>query len=156
MEMERHLVNFLMGTDTIKETTAPDGYNLDGAKEKTFTLSETDDSVKIVYDNAGNGKYTIKETDTPVMGSISLKKTGEFLTGHEDDQGFVYENDNMTGAVYGLFAKEDIVKDDGTVCMESRNNELIQKQHQKLERSNSQELVKMEKKQQISTKDIIM
>lgn len=35
-------------------------------------------------------------------------------------------------------------------------HELIQKQHQKLERSNSQELVKMEKKQQISTKDIIM
>ena len=103
------------GTYTIKETTAPDGYNLDGAKEKTFTLSEKDDSVKIVYDNAGNGKYTIKETDTSVMGSISLKKTGEFLTGHKDDQGFVYENDNITGAVYGLFAKEDIVKDDGTV-----------------------------------------
>lgn len=102
------------GTYTIKETTAPDGYNLD-TEQKTFTLSEKSDSIKITYDNAGNGKATLNETDTPVMGSISLQKKGEYLTGHDGDAGFIYEDDNINGAVYGLFAKEDITKDDGTV-----------------------------------------
>lgn len=49
------------------------------------------------------------------MGSISLQKKGEYLTGHDGDVGFTYEDDNINGAVYGLFAKEDITKDDGTV-----------------------------------------
>lgn len=102
------------GTYTIKETTAPDGYNLD-TEQRTFTLSEKSDSIKIKYDNAGNGKATLNETDTPVMGSISLQKKGEYLTGHDGDVGFTYEDDNINGAVYGLFAKEDITKDDGTV-----------------------------------------
>lgn len=102
------------GTYTIKETTAPDGYNLD-TEQRTFTLSEKSDSIKIKYDNAGNGKATLNETDTPVTGSISLQKKGEYLTGHDGDVGFTYEDDNINGAVYGLFAKEDITKDDGTV-----------------------------------------
>lgn len=80
------------------------------------------------------------------MGSISLKKTGEFLTGHEDDQGFVYENDNITGAVYGLFAKEDIIKDDGTVVWKA-GTRIDEKRRQKMERLNSQESVQMERKQ---------
>ena len=60
-------------------------------------------------------KQTLNETDTPVMGSISLQKKGEYLTGHDGDAGFTYEDDNINGAVYGLFAKKDITKDDGTV-----------------------------------------
>lgn len=102
------------GIYTIKETTAPDGYNID-TEQKTFTLSEKSDSIKITYDNAGNGKATLNEKDMPVMGSISLQKKGEYLTGHDGDAGFTYEDDNINGAVYGLFAKEDITKDDGTV-----------------------------------------
>ncbi len=102
------------GTYTIKETTAPDGYNLD-TEQKSFTLSETSDSAKITYDSSGNGTVTLNETDSPVMGSISLQKKGEYLTGHDGDGGFTYEDDHINGAVYGLFAKEDITKDDGTV-----------------------------------------
>ena len=66
------------------------------------------------YDSDGNGTYTYEDTDEPVYGSVSLKKTGETLSGFEDAS-FVYENDQISGAVYGLYAKEDIQKDDGTL-----------------------------------------
>lgn len=97
------------GHYTIKETKSPDGYNKnDTAKEFTLDLKSVD------YDSDGNGTYTYEDTDEPVYGSVSLKKTGETLSGFEDNS-FVYENDQISGAVYGLYAKEDIQKDDGTV-----------------------------------------
>lgn len=97
------------GHYTIKETKSPDGYNKnDTAKEFTLDLKSVD------YDSDGNGTYTYEDTDEPVYESVSLKKTGETLSGFEDNS-FVYENDQISGAVYGLYAKEDIQKDDGTV-----------------------------------------
>lgn len=97
------------GHYTIKEVSAPNGYNKnDAAKEFTLDLQSVD------YDSDGNGTYTYEDTDEPVYGSVSLKKTGETLSGFEDAS-FVYENDQISGAVYGLYAKEDIQKDDGTV-----------------------------------------
>lgn len=102
------------GTYTIRETKAPNGYNLDN-EQKTFTLSEKEDSIEIRYDNEGNGTCTLEETDTPIPGSISLQKKGEVLSDSDKNSGFVYENDLISGAVYGLYAKEDIKKDDGTI-----------------------------------------
>lgn len=97
------------GHYTIKEVSAPNGYNKnDAAKEFTLDLQSVD------YDSDGNGTYTYEDTDEPVYGSVSLKKTGETLSGFEDAS-FVYENDQISGAVYGLYAKEDIQKDDGTL-----------------------------------------
>lgn len=93
----------------IKETKSPDGYNKnDTAKEFTLDLRSVD------YDSDGNGTYTYEDTDEPVYGSISLKKTGESLSGFVDGS-FIYEDDQISGAVYGLYAKEDIKKDDGTL-----------------------------------------
>ena len=93
----------------IKETKSPDGYNKnDTVKEFTLDLRSVD------YDSDGNGTYTYEDTDEPVYGSISLKKTGESLSGFEDGS-FIYEDDQISGAVYGLYAKEDIKKDDGTL-----------------------------------------
>lgn len=97
------------GHYTIKEVSAPNGYNKnDAAKEFTLDLRSVD------YDSDGNGTYTYEDTDEPVYGSISLKKTGESLSGFEDGS-FIYEDDQISGAVYGLYAKEDIKKDDGTL-----------------------------------------
>lgn len=97
------------GHYTIKEVSAPNGYNKnDAAKEFTLDLQSVD------YDSDGNGTYTYEDTDEPVYGSVSLKKTGETLSGFEDAS-FVYEDDQISGAVYGLYAKEDIKKDDGTL-----------------------------------------
>lgn len=112
------------GKYTIKETTAPAGYNMDDAEEKAFELSGESTSVKITYDNAGQGSYQFSQTDTPVYGEIAFSKTGEVLTDYDKDaQSFIYDNDQITGAVYGLYADEDIKKDDGTVVW--KKDELI-------------------------------
>ena len=112
------------GKYTIRETVAPAGYNMDDAEEKAFELSAESTSVKITYDNAGNGTYKFEQTDSPVPGQISLSKKGEVLTGYDkDSQSFIYDNDQITGAVYGLYADEDIKKDDGTVVW--KKDELI-------------------------------
>lgn len=104
------------GKYTIKETKAPAGYNMDDAKEQAFELSGESTSVKITYDNAGNGTYRFDQTDSSVPGQISLSKKGEVLSDYDKEaQSFVYENDKITGAVYGLYADEDIKKDDGSV-----------------------------------------
>lgn len=62
------------GKYTIRETVAPAGYNMDDAEEKAFELSAESTSVKITYDNAGNGTYKFEQTDSPVPGQISLSK----------------------------------------------------------------------------------
>lgn len=96
------------GDYTIKEITSPDGYN----KNETaghFIL----DAQSVKYDAKGKGSYQYNDIDEPVYGSISLKKTGEVLTGY--DNGFVYDAEQIGGAVYGLYAKEDIKKDDGSI-----------------------------------------
>lgn len=104
------------GKYTIRETVAPAGYNMDDAEEKAFELSAESTSVKITYDNAGNGTYKFEQTDSPVPGQISLSKKGEVLSDYDKEaQSFVYENDKVTGAVYGLYADEDIKKDDGSI-----------------------------------------
>ena len=104
------------GKYTIKETKAPAGYNMDDAKEQAFELSGESTSVKITYDNEGNGSYKFAKTDSPIYGEITLSKKGEVLSDYDkESQSFVYENDKITGAVYGLYADEDITKDDGTV-----------------------------------------
>ena len=99
------------GEYILKETAAPDGYNKN-KEEKIFELNLK----SVDYDKKGNGTYTITDTDEPIFGEISLTKSGEVMTGYEkDSQGFEYETDLMEGAEYGLYAKEDIKKDDGTI-----------------------------------------
>lgn len=108
MEEGKALCKLPYGDYTIKEIVSPDGYNKNET-EGHFTLNA--ESVK--YDANGKGTYQYHETDEPVYGSISIKKTGEVLTGY--DHGFVYESDQINGAVYGLYAKEDIKKDDDSI-----------------------------------------
>ncbi|HRL32950.1 MAG TPA: SpaA isopeptide-forming pilin-related protein, partial [Anaerostipes hadrus] len=112
------------GKYTIKETAAPAGYNMDDAEEKSFELSGESTSIKITYDNAGNGSCRFEQMDTPVYGEITFSKTGDILTDYDkDSQSFIYDNDQIAGAVYGLYADENIKKDDGTLVW--KKDELI-------------------------------
>ena len=78
------------GKYTIKETAAPAGYNMDDAEEKSFELSGESTSIKITYDNAGNGSCRFEQMDTPVYGEITFSKTGDILTDYDkDSQSFI-------------------------------------------------------------------
>lgn len=97
------------GTYTLKEVQAPDGYKL--SEEKTFTL----DIQSVTYKD-GEGSYRLNDEDEPVYGEISVTKTGDALTDFtEDTQNFQYSPEALAGAEYTLYAKEDILLDDGSV-----------------------------------------
>lgn len=99
------------GTYVLKEIYPAQGYLLN-EKEYRFVL----DRNSVSYDEDGNGTYVLEVTDRPVMGKISLEKKGNALTGYvEESQSFVCDTEPVAGAVYGLYAQEDICRDDGQV-----------------------------------------
>lgn len=66
----------------------------------------------------------------------------------KDSQSFIYDNDQITGAVYGLYADEDIKKDDGAVVW--KKDELIdQKTTTKDKEIYLQEEMRIKKKPEI-------
>ncbi len=104
-------ISLSYGTYVLKELYPPEGYLLN-EKEYRFVL----DKNSVSYDENGNGTYMLEVTDRPVMGKISLEKTGNVLTGYvEESQSFVCGTGPAAGAVYGLYAQEDICRDDGRV-----------------------------------------
>lgn len=99
------------GTYMVKEIYPADGYLVD-EKEYRFTL----DAESVSYGQNGEGTYVMELTDRPVMGRISLEKKGNVLTGYaQDSQSFISRSEPVSGAVYGLYAEEDICRDDGQV-----------------------------------------
>lgn len=99
------------GTYKVKEIQAPDGYQLDKEIHE-FVL----DVNGVSYDEKGNGSYNLELTDTPIYGEIEINKTGNVLTSFsQEEQAFKYENGPVAGATYALYAKEDILKDDGSI-----------------------------------------
>ena len=101
---ESHYTEYLhVGeTYTLVEKLAATGYLK--ANDITFTVEDKGDS----------GEVQIVEPmkDEQVKGQITVTKTGEVLKGFEDGQ-FVYEERNLPGAVFKIYAAEDIVHPDG-------------------------------------------
>ena len=63
---------------------------------------------------------TVKQTvtDAEQMASLTVYKLGEVLTGAkvtDDGVSFVYTEQKQKGAVYNVYAAEDIVSADGTI-----------------------------------------
>ena len=88
----------------LKEISVPNGYLLD---TKAY-------DVKLVI--GGTVKQTV--TDAEQMASLTVYKLGEVLTGAkvtDDGVSFVYTEQKQKGAVYNVYAAEDIVSADGTV-----------------------------------------
>ena len=87
------------GTYYVKEISAPTGYVV---SNKVHTLT-----VKA-------GQTTnINATNSEQLGSITINKEGEVLTGW-DGSNFIYENDFLSGATFKVTAGSDIYKADGT------------------------------------------
>lgn len=87
----------------LKETVSPDEYKC--SKEKAFEVN---------FVSAEKGTLSLDDTDEPVYGKIAITKTGDVLTGFSGDN-FQYIPGAVEGAVYALYAEEDIFSDDGSL-----------------------------------------
>lgn len=110
-KLEGKAIQYLpYGQYVLREIYPADGYTLD---ERTYTFVLDKDSV--TYTDTGEGSFVLEVTDAPVMGTIAIHKNGQVLLGYEkESQSFLSAKESLTGAVYGLYARDTVCKDDGT------------------------------------------
>lgn len=100
------------GDYTLKEVQAPYGYVLDDTPVPfsiTQENSSTDTGVTVVK---------VKARDVAQKGVINITKTGEIFSSVEENNGIYtpkYSVGNLKGAVFEIYAAEDITTLDGTV-----------------------------------------
>ena len=100
------------GDYTLKEVQAPYGYVLDDTPVPfsiTQENSSTDTGVTVVK---------VKARDAAQKGVINITKTGEIFSSVEENKGVYtpkYSVGNLKGAVFEIYAAEDITTLDGTV-----------------------------------------
>lgn len=103
------------GEYTLKEVQAPYGYVLDDTPVPfsiTQENSSTDTGVTVVK---------VKARDVAQKGVINITKTGEIFSSVEENKGVYtpkYSVGNLKGAVFEIYAAEDITTLDGTVRYE--------------------------------------
>ena len=103
------------GDYTLKEVQAPYGYVLDDTPipfSITQENSSTDTGVTVVK---------VKARDVAQKGVINITKTGEIFSSFEENNGVYtpkYSVGNLKGAVFEIYAAEDITTLDGTVRYE--------------------------------------
>lgn len=110
------------GTYAVYEVTAPHGYLLD-PNPIIVTLDagnayETDGVTNDILVTAESRNY-------PVMGEIKIVKQGEVLTGYKKNE-FSYETRGLSGAVFEIYASEDIITPDN---QKDENGEVIVLHH---------------------------
>lgn len=104
------------GEYAVIEADAPLGFIKSG-EGVTFVLNS--ETTKV--DEDGNRIYdaSARFSDIPIYGEIQGEKTGEVLVGKEQkdggESGFSYETRGIKGAVYTLYARNDIVNDNNEV-----------------------------------------
>lgn len=114
------------GSYAVEEITAPEGYLI--AKDSfPFTVTK-EGAVKVEEDADGDPVVEVVAENTPVKGSITIHKTGEVLvrteyetiidrilsrlTGSERGVRFIYEEQNLSGAVFHVVAEESVYTPD--------------------------------------------
>ena len=87
--------------------TAPDGYTLGGSHVEIAVDSNTAYQTDPV---SGDIVIEVEYENHPVKGKLTVIKTGELLFGYEED--FLYEEAVLEGAVFEVYAAEDIYTPD--------------------------------------------
>lgn len=99
--------NLKIGHYRIEEVTAPDGYTLGGSHVEIAVDSNTAYQTDPV---SGDIVIEVEYENHPVKGKLTVIKTGELLFGYEED--FLYEEAVLEGAVFEVYAAEDIYTPD--------------------------------------------
>ncbi len=100
------------GDYTLKEVQAPYGYILDDTPIP-FSISQENSST-----DTGVTVVKVKAKDMAQKGVINITKTGEIFSSVEENKGVYtpkYSVGNLKGAVFEVYAAEDITTLDGTV-----------------------------------------
>ena len=100
------------GDYTLKEVQAPYGYVLDDTPIP-FSISQENSST-----DTGVTVVKVKAKDMAQKGVINITKTGEIFSSVEENNGVYtpkYSGGNLKGAVFEVYAAEDITTLDGTV-----------------------------------------
>lgn len=100
------------GYYTLKEVQAPYGYILDDTPIP-FSISQENSST-----DTGVTVVKVKARDVAQKGVINITKTGEIFSSVEENKGVYtpkYSVGNLKGAVFEIYAAEDITTLDGTV-----------------------------------------
>lgn len=103
------------GDYTLKEVQAPYGYVLDDTPIP-FSISQENSST-----DTGVTVVKVKAKDMAQKGVINITKTGEIFSSVEENKGVYtpkYSVGNLKGAVFEIYAAEDITTLDGTVRYE--------------------------------------
>lgn len=97
---------------SLVEVQATDGYVLDSTPvyfDVTRPDSEQEENILVINVTKGN---------MPQMGTVTITKTGEVFSSATEKDGIyqpVYETAGLEGAVFEIFAAEDVVTPDGTI-----------------------------------------
>lgn len=100
-----------VGNYRIEEVAAPFGYVV---SDKTVTIAVDTDTFYEVDEVAKVAIINVPFDDEPVRGELSVIKTGDVLVDYKDGA-FVYENRGLAGAVFEVYAAEDIATADNQV-----------------------------------------
>lgn len=95
--------NLDAGHYRIEEVTAPDGYTLN---ENYYEVSVASDTAYQMDSNSGDVIIEVVYENHPVKGELQIVKKGEIL--EDFDKDFSYQEINLSGAVFDLYAAEDI------------------------------------------------
>ena len=110
--------NLSPGEYRIEEAGAPYGYTVN---PESVTVRISSGSAYLTDPDTGEPVITAEYEDTPVKGRLEVHKRGEVLTAFVREDGekgesaeFVYQERGLAGAVYKVYAAEDIPEPDGT------------------------------------------
>ena len=109
------------GNYQLEEIEGPNGYLISKTPVK-FKISSG-----VAYETLPDGStpvITVKFKDTSVKGKVTVEKKGEVLTDYKDGK-FVYETRGLKGAVYEIYAKEDILDPSGDKTVLYKKDTLI-------------------------------
>ena len=95
--------NLKIGHYRIEEVTAPYGYILN---ENYIEIAVDSDTAYQIDPVSGDVVIEVVYENHPVKGKLKIVKQGEVLDGFSKD--FVYEMENLAGAVFEVYAAEDI------------------------------------------------